>query len=139
MTSDPQVRAELLLEQQFDESDLVRLRPAVAAHASAAGMDSHQVNVLIFAAYELATNAVHHAGGRGRLRLWRNANEIRCEVSDEGPGLPEANLVPEQPPLGATTGRGLWLVSAFADKFEVTANDGDAGGTTIAVTLRLSK
>ncbi len=139
MTTDPGVRAELLLDVPFGEADLVSLRPAVAAHASAAGMDDHQVNVMIFVAYELATNAVHHAGGQGRLRLWRNGNRITCEVSDEGPGLPLELRTPSQPELGATRGRGLWLVYRFADEFKVTVDENTNGGTTIAATLRLSK
>lgn len=137
MTTDPGVQAELLLDVPFAEADLVSLRPAVAAHASSAGMDGHQVNVMIFVAYELATNAVHHAGGHGRLRLWRNGTRLTCEVSDEGPGLPAEMTTPSQPELGAGKGRGLWLVYTFAEQFQVTANE--TGGTVIAVTLPLSK
>jgi anti-sigma regulatory factor (Ser/Thr protein kinase) len=139
MTTDPRLKASLLLDVPFGVSDLVSLRPAVAAHASEAGMDNHQLNVLVFIAYELATNAVHHAGGHGRLRLWRNETDLLCEVSDEGQGLPQEMKTPVQPPLGATKGRGLWLVYTFADAFSVSANDGDASGTTIVATLRLSK
>jgi anti-sigma regulatory factor (Ser/Thr protein kinase) len=139
MTTDPRVQARLLLDVPFSPSELVSLRPSVAAHASEAGMDDHQVNVLVFIAYELATNAVHHGGGHGRLRLWRNTTDVLCEVSDEGPGLPEEMKTPVQPPLGATKGRGLWLVYTFADTFTVSANDGDASGTTIVAALRMSK
>ena len=133
--SDDLTPAKLILDLSFSESDLVGLRSAVAAHASAAGMDDHHIEVLVFIAYELSTNAVRHGGGHGRLRLWRGDDDIHCQVSDHGPGLPQAMTTPAQPPLAAASGRGLWLVHTFADTFTATSDD---TGASVVATMRLN-
>ena len=40
---------------------------------------------------ELATNAVRHGGGSGRLRLWTDDQVLVCEVSDTGAGITDPN------------------------------------------------
>src|SRR2546429_9741611 len=59
------------LEQRFDRDSLYALRAAVAAHAAHMGAPPDRVSHLVIVASELASNAVRHGGGKGRLRLWR--------------------------------------------------------------------
>src|SRR5205823_7665905 len=79
---------EIALEQHFDRDDLYALRAAVAAHAAHLGAPPERVAHLVIVAGELAGNAVRHGGGHGRLRLSRADGAVRCEVSDERPGIP---------------------------------------------------
>jgi serine/threonine-protein kinase RsbT len=122
------------LDQTFDANGLIALRSAVAAHATELGLTATRRDELILLAHELASNAVVHGGGRGRLRLWAVDGRIYCEVSDSGPGLPAGLLTGgEQPPLGATGGRGLWLARVLADDLDLRS--GPDGSTITAVVL----
>jgi anti-sigma regulatory factor (Ser/Thr protein kinase) len=117
-----------LLDQQFDRDSLVPLRNAVAAHASRLGIATEQVEYLVLAAYELASNAVRHGGGHGRLRLVADDGMIGCTVTDEGGGFRGAELAGlTRPEPTASSGRGLWLVRCVADSVDVTV---DEVGTT---------
>jgi anti-sigma regulatory factor (Ser/Thr protein kinase) len=122
------------LDQMFDANGLIALRSAVAAHAAELGLTTTRRNELILLAHELASNAIVHGGGQGRLRLWAVDGRLYCEVSDRGPGLPTGLLTGgEQPPLGATGGRGLWLVRVLADDLDLRS--GPDGSTITAVVL----
>src|SRR5574342_75372 len=84
------------LDQIFDAADLYALRAAVAAHASDLGLPAERVGDLVMIAHELASNVIRHGRTAGRLRLWRENDTLRCQVSDTGPGLaaPEAGREP---------------------------------------------
>src|SRR6266545_544704 len=95
--------------------------------------DQPVLDHLVLLANELATNVIAHGGGRGRLLLWVASDRVYCQVSDHGPGLsPDIAAGPSQPPLGATSGRGLWLVRTLADELALHS---DATGTTITAVL----
>jgi anti-sigma regulatory factor (Ser/Thr protein kinase) len=121
------------LEQRFDETNLVSLRSAVAAHGGALGLGDGQVEDLVLVAHELATNAVRHGGGGGRLRMWRVDGSVFCEVADAGDGFMFAR--PERrPDLRATGGRGLWIVARLVDELRV---DSGGAGTVALIEIRL--
>lgn len=132
MTSSPQVR--LLLDLSFSEAELVSLREAVAAHADEAGLDRSRTEDLVLIAHELATNAVRHGGGRGRLRLWTQGSAVLCRVTDDGPGLPSAAQPATRPDPGSAGGRGMWLVTRFADRVVIDRN-GHGGDVTAEIEL----
>jgi anti-sigma regulatory factor (Ser/Thr protein kinase) len=114
------------LELPFDGDSLVALRSTVAAHGSRFGLANLQVDDLVLAAHELATNAVRHGGGRGRLRLWPADGSVFCEIADNGVGFTFTR--PDEaprPPLGASGGRGLWIVARLVDVLQVST--GPAG------------
>jgi anti-sigma regulatory factor (Ser/Thr protein kinase) len=136
MTSSPQSApgVRLLLDLRFSEAELVSLREAVAAHADAAGLGRSRTEDLVLIAHELATNAVRHGGGQGRLRLWTADNAVHCQVTDEGPGLPAAVECGSRPEPGSAGGRGVWLVTRFADRIVIN-RDGAGGDVTVAVQL----
>jgi anti-sigma regulatory factor (Ser/Thr protein kinase) len=119
----------------FSLESLYNLRAEVAAHASHLGLAEPQLRHLLVVATELATNAVRHGGGSGRLRLWRDGDAIVCEVSDEGPGITMPHQVGTKPvPLNTDGGRGLWLVRHFTDSLEIVNNH---PGTTVTVSLAI--
>jgi anti-sigma regulatory factor (Ser/Thr protein kinase) len=107
----------------------------VQSQASRAAATEEQIEALIVVANELATNAVIHGGGAGRLRLWRGCEHVVCEVQDCGPGIASpASTANEPPEQLAASGRGLWLVRQLADGVEI---DGGPGGATVAARLAL--
>jgi len=120
-----------VLDQRFDSTGLVALRSAIVAHAApAVGDDLAEEMVLV--AHELATNAVRHGGGGGRLRLWITDGQLWCEVSDGGPGLSDpAGAGTTLPALSTPGGRGLWIARQMAD-LTITAT---TSGTTITAAL----
>ena len=120
-----------LLDQQFDRDSLVSLRSAVAAHASSLGLPDERVEHVVLVAYELASNAVRHGGGRGRLRLVADDGLVGCTVTDQGGGFRDAahaGLVRPEPT--ASGGRGLWLVRCIADTVDISSDE--TGTTAVA-------
>jgi anti-sigma regulatory factor (Ser/Thr protein kinase) len=135
-SSGPSSPPEVALDTPVDTDSLYTLRASIAAHASALGMSDSRVSLLLVVATELATNAIRHGGGTGRLRLWQEAGAIHCEVTDTGPGITE----PEQSgttfvPLNADVGRGLWIVRRLADRLEI-ANT--TRGARVMAVMKLS-
>jgi anti-sigma regulatory factor (Ser/Thr protein kinase) len=102
------------MEQVFDARGLYELRSALAAHASALGVVDEHVERLVIVAGELATNAIRHGGGTGRVRLWHDNASLYCRVSDDGPGMPDTNAGSVMPESTAVSGRGLWICSSLA-------------------------
>ena len=124
----------LSLDQTFDVDALVALRSAVAAHADRLGLPAERIPELVLVAHELASNAVRHGGGRGRLRMWRSGDSVHCEVSDAGPGLAKPHSGEFwQPAVDALGGRGLWLAHHLSDEFTITS-DGDG---TVATAIMI--
>jgi anti-sigma regulatory factor (Ser/Thr protein kinase) len=123
-----------VLDQTFDATNLVPLRSAVAAYATELGAGA-RVDDVVLIAHELASNAVRHGGGRGRLRLWRDDHRVMCRVSDGGRGIASAALTEtELPGPRSEGGRGLWIARRLA----AVRIDTGRNGTTItaAVVLR---
>jgi anti-sigma regulatory factor (Ser/Thr protein kinase) len=124
------------LDQRFVRGDLYAIRAAVAAHASALGAAQEDVENLVIVASELATNAIVHGGGSGRLRLWSVDGMLAMQVADEGQGLPDpdhAGLRRQDP--AAPGGRGLWLARQLCTQVRIHA---DAAGTQVTVAVRLT-
>lgn len=92
----PGADGSLILEQPFGSDSLYALRAAVAAHAAQAGVPAGQVPDLVIAVHELATNAIRHGAGHGRLRVWVGGGALHCQVSDDGP-VPGAEAVAAAP------------------------------------------
>jgi anti-sigma regulatory factor (Ser/Thr protein kinase) len=124
-----------VLDQAFDSGTLYALRAAVQAHAGQLGMPEAGTDDLVIAIHELAANAVRHGAGGGRLRMWKRAGKLHCQVEDAGlagapespgaPGQPGAPGAPEPPGANAadswpfSQGHGLWLVRLVSDQIAV--------------------
>jgi anti-sigma regulatory factor (Ser/Thr protein kinase) len=125
----------MTLDQRFGQRGLLALRVAVAEHAPQVGLTEDRVDELVVIAHELASNAVRHGGGGGRLRLWNSLGRAFCQVSDDGPGMTDpARAGLERAPLYATDGRGLWIVRQLADEVEVRSGP---QGTVVTAILNL--
>jgi anti-sigma regulatory factor (Ser/Thr protein kinase) len=124
------------VDQPFDEDALYSLRATVAAHAAAFGAPPVLVEKLVIVAGELATNAIRHAGGGGRLRLWRDHTIVHVQVSDRGPGLSDPYTGSTPPDQTATGGRGMWICRQLAQDLHI---DTGRGGTTITALLDLNE
>lgn len=96
------------------------VRGLIAGDLDGADLDDVQVMVS-----ELATNAVRHGGGGFDVVVSRTAEELRIEVVDASPAIPQAQWVP----AGATSGRGLAIVDALSESWGVTALEG--GGKAV--------
>jgi anti-anti-sigma factor len=126
-----------VLDQAFDNDSLYALREAVAAHALQAGLAEGRVGDLVLAVHELASNAIRHGGGRGRLQIWDTGGMLHCEVTDDG-----AARSAEDAGAGAgdaaqwriDPGHGLWLVRRVADETSVRPGP---SGTVAAVSFTL--
>jgi anti-sigma regulatory factor (Ser/Thr protein kinase) len=132
----PQPSEPAVLDQRFDGNGLYALRASVAAHAAMSGAPDHIVDDVVVIANELASNAVRHGGGNGRLLMWRNAAAVHCRVIDAGPGMaaePETVGMQKAPPR-APGGRGLWIVRQLSDSLDVVTG---STGTTVTATIRL--
>jgi anti-sigma regulatory factor (Ser/Thr protein kinase) len=120
------------LDQSFDLDGLVALRSAVAAHADRLGLPAERIPELVLVAHELATNAVRHGGGTGRVRMWRDEGSVACEISDAGPGLPAPPADDYgRPAVDALGGRGLWLAFHLCDEFTVKSDQDGTVATAV--------
>ena len=71
---------------------------------------------------ELASNAVQYAGGDYQLAVELDPTELRVEVIDPSPTLPE--MPPARAPADEESGRGLLLVEALAARSGVKLRRG---------------
>jgi anti-sigma regulatory factor (Ser/Thr protein kinase) len=126
---------DVLEELEFQRQDLRHVRTAVRAQAEAFGLRRQRVGDLALAVHELAANSVRHGGGRGRLRVWRTGDGLRCEVSDAG--VIADPLVGRRPPEGdAEGGRGIWVANRLCDLVQLRSGP---SGTTVRVTARAAR
>ena len=103
----------------FDRKRLEVVRTFLATWAEESGLDPRRTADLILAVHELAANSVRHGGGRGTVRIWREADAVACEVSDRG-RMRASPLVGRELPKGATEGgRGLWIVNQLCDLVQI--------------------
>jgi serine/threonine-protein kinase RsbT len=89
--------------------DVVRVRQAVRAQATAAGFSLVDQTKIITAASEIARNTLDYGGGgEARIETLRNGTRhgVRLTFSDQGPGIADLALALTD---GYTTGKGLGL------------------------------
>jgi anti-sigma regulatory factor (Ser/Thr protein kinase) len=121
------------VDLRFDVNSLHELRSTLAAHASLRSIPDEQVGYLQVVATELATNAIRHGGGTGRLRMWDHDGTLYCQVSDHGPGIADLSVGTTPPDPRSTDGhRGLWICRNLAADLTITANPDGPGATVTA-------
>jgi anti-sigma regulatory factor (Ser/Thr protein kinase) len=116
-----------ILEQGFDAGSLYTLRAAVAAHTSHAGMPERRARDIVLAVHELASNAIRHGAGHGRLLITEHDGALHCHVTDDG--AVQVTRTGSEAETRATsqedaawpreTGHGLWVVHQLADRLSV--------------------
>ena len=124
-----------LLDRVFEHEDISLVRHAVQGLLVAAGFAGDRLQSFVLAVNEIITNAVLHAGGRGRVVLRPSDHSIWCTITDSGPGIPARyRQPPEIPEAFEVGGRGIWLAYRLCD--EVTMATGPIG-TTIGLRMAL--
>jgi serine/threonine-protein kinase RsbW len=104
------------------DSRVRQTRRITAAHLRLWNVSEATAENVVLAVSELVTNAIRHGQGAVNLKVLHTAHEVRVEVTD-GNSRP-ATLATAQP--DDTSGRGLFLVAAVADRWGVS----DDGTTT---------
>ena len=115
------------------ESSLTSVRDFTATRALRAGLPPHRVEDLVIAIAELAANTLAHTSGPGELTFWATADEVVCQVRDQGEiSDPLAGRIRPAPDAPGG-GRGLWLVHEVCDQVEIRTGQ---PGTTVRVHMR---
>ena len=103
--------------------DLRDLRILLVGEASRTGLDTERTEDLAVAVNEVATNALKHAGGRGRVRIWTETAQVICEVSDSGPGFSDPFIGHVPPANRDAPGWGLWTSRQLCDLVQLRSGD----------------
>ncbi|MFC7102896.1 ATP-binding protein [Nonomuraea rubra] len=77
-----------LIAQTFTLQDVSKLRHVVAEHAETCGLHGPRLDDFVLAVHESVVNAVEHAGGCGRFKLYTVDGVICSETSDRGRASP---------------------------------------------------
>ena len=136
------------LDLTFGSGSLKALRAAVQEYADQARMPPDRAVDVVLVVHELAANAVRHGAGTGRLRMWSQTEELRCEVQDAGPAARGSQARQEGPrndpdpdsdpdladPWPYVDGHGLWVARKVADRMQVRSGP---DGTRAIVVFKL--
>jgi anti-sigma regulatory factor (Ser/Thr protein kinase) len=112
------------------ERDVAAVRHLAQDRAADAGLPHARRADLALAVTEAANNSVRYAGGRGTLRVWRDADSLICEIRDQG-HIGDPLVGRHLPSLDRQGGRGLWLVNQLSDLVQIRSA---AGGTAVRIT-----
>jgi anti-sigma regulatory factor (Ser/Thr protein kinase) len=114
-------------------TDLAAIRAIVHRYAIQAGLTEARAIDLTLAVSEVAANTVKHAKSPGSLNIWYDAQEIVCQIHDEGV-ITDPLAGRREPSLDAQGGHGLWIVNRVCDRVEIRS---DETGTTIRLHMNL--
>ena len=127
------------VDQLFDTTGLYALRATLAAHASRLGASDEEIERLVTVAGELATNAIHHGGGTGRMRLWHDDTALYLQVTDQGPGIADQTVGTVPPTPTSTSGRGLWICRNLSQRLIIGSGPrGRGAAVTATITSAIS-
>lgn len=107
------------------------------------GIDADTIRRCAICMYEGEINSVIHANG-GKADIYIEANTIRIELSDTGPGIENVDLAMQEGfstasqnvrELGFGAGMGLPNMRRYSDSIEVETSVGK--GTKVTMTIRL--
>jgi anti-sigma regulatory factor (Ser/Thr protein kinase) len=120
-----------MTEHAFGSLGLVRqLAVDIAGQAS---LRPERVDDLLVAVTEICTNTVVHGSGHGVLRMWSDAENLFCEVHDDGT-ITDPLAGRRRVDFEAEAGRGLFLVNQLCDLVQLRTGP---SGTTVRVTISL--
>jgi anti-sigma regulatory factor (Ser/Thr protein kinase) len=107
-------------------------RKLLAAALADAGCPRELIDQVVLVASELVTNVVLHGHGPPRVRLVPLRPGVRLEVRDGSPRRPRQRAAP----AGDPHGRGLLIVSAYADRWGTRR---DVNGKCVWAEFRVSQ
>jgi anti-sigma regulatory factor (Ser/Thr protein kinase) len=115
-----------------DLDDLHGLRRELERVAATSGLVAGEVDDLVLAVDEVATNSLRYGGGACEVLSWVDAGTVVCEVRDGGrvtdPLVGRRRPLPDQ--FG---GRGLWIANQLCDLVQVRSSD---AGTVVRLHKR---
>lgn len=114
-------------------SDLSQVRALVFQQAMQAGLTEGRAHDLVLAVSEVAGNTLRHTRSSGTLVIWHDADELICQIHDEGT-ITDPQAGRRRPAPDATGGHGLWIVRQVCDLVELTS---DGNGTTVRMHMVL--
>lgn len=97
-----------------------------------ADLDPDQLETIILMVSELASNSVLHAETPFTISIVRRDGLVQVEVTDLGEGTPELRSPSPKEPRG----RGLRIVDAFSDSWDVRPKRGHGNVVTFTVRER---
>jgi anti-sigma regulatory factor (Ser/Thr protein kinase) len=80
---------------------------------------------VVLAVHEAIMNSERHAGGATRALARTDGDVVEVEIHDEGPGFDVAGHTLGPPDPLAERGRGLWLISQIADRWQLDRDGGE--------------
>jgi anti-sigma regulatory factor (Ser/Thr protein kinase) len=110
-------------ERRFVWADLAEIRRTVYEEALRAGMRMRSTEDLVTAVNEVVTNSVLYGGGSGLLCIWRDHDELCCDVSDRGE-LADPLVGRSRPELDSRGGYGIWLANQLCDLVQIRSSPG---------------
>jgi anti-sigma regulatory factor (Ser/Thr protein kinase) len=114
-------------------TSLREVRQLVASYCAAVGLADERTTNLVIAAGEVTANTLNHTRSGGTFWIWHTAEEIICQVRDQGwiadPLAGRRRRAPED------SGHGLWVVTQVCDLVEIRSSE--AAGTVIRLHMRL--
>ncbi|MFJ8942925.1 anti-sigma factor RsbA family regulatory protein [Streptomyces sp. NPDC102395] len=116
-------------------ADLSPVRTAVAEAATALGLSGERAQRLVFAVNEVATNAVQHGSGDGRVIVRRAGGRVVCDVTSTGRNEADWYLGYLPPDPHQRSGHGMWVVRQLCDLLEVHT---DHDSTTVRLHISLT-
>jgi anti-sigma regulatory factor (Ser/Thr protein kinase) len=116
-------------------SDLSRVRALVLEQARQGGLAEDRASDLVLAVSEVAANTLRHTRSAGTLAIWHDADEVVCEIHDEGV-ITDPQAGRHRPPASASGGHGLWIVYQVCDHVELIS---DGTGTTVRMHMALRR
>jgi anti-sigma regulatory factor (Ser/Thr protein kinase) len=112
--------------------DLQGLRHHVQDVAAASGLAAGDIDDLVLAVDEVATNSLRHGGGAREMLSWIDAGTVVCEVRDRG-RVTDPLVGRRRPAADQVGGRGLWITNQLCDLVQVRSS-GD--GTVVRLHKR---
>ena len=122
-----------LLDLAFDSGALYILRIEVLALADQAGLADDRAGDVVLAVHELAANVICHGGGKGRLRVWRLAGALHCQI-DDGDLITSADSAASLDPFPERPGHGLWVARRVANRMQALSGP---RGTRVTLSFEL--
>jgi anti-sigma regulatory factor (Ser/Thr protein kinase) len=129
--SAPAVPRDLDLDMLLDSAGgLAVLRRRLRTWGTATALNDRDIDDIVIAVDEIATNALEHGQPPARVRGWSTTDAVFLRIDDHGhTGIREtAGYV--RPPINARRGRGIWMARHLADV--LTTHHGPTG-TTVAI------